>query len=91
MSKKFSVCPICKKKFIKKKTNQRLCSTKCYRIHYKTSRKESEYPFFICPDCNTKTSLDFLPNRKRLMWSEFMCPKCGFLANTSEERELHPS
>ena len=85
MSSAERICPICKIKFKPTTKRQKFCSVICYRIHYKTASKTTKFPIFICSQCGHKEMLNFMPNRKRIEWENYKCPKCDYRPCISED------
>ena len=70
--------PKCGKEFIPLKDNHLYCCRFCFFEEYKRKQKVQRFPSFICPVCNTVSTLDFHPKRSRLQWFEYECPRCGY-------------
>jgi hypothetical protein len=77
MLKKYKMCIICNKKFIKKYKNQKCCSERCSKINKETYHKihhPTHYKF--CKVCNTK----YVPNSNNQVYCNKKCYKKAMLA-----------
>jgi DNA-directed RNA polymerase subunit RPC12/RpoP len=72
----FKKCLSCGKPFIPKHARHCFCSRRCFWDNQKALNKA--LPQFICPDCKTKTDLDFSPKKNKEKWHKFICPVCGY-------------
>lgn len=72
------ICPVCGKPFSPKTYRHIFCHRRCFKLDYRKRMKEEHFPVFNCPNCGTKTELDFSPQKNESIWEKYKCPICGY-------------
>lgn len=74
-------CKNCQKIFTPKCAKNVFCCRKCFKqdFHKRVKKNDNKFPAFICPNCKTRTILDFDPTQKGSKWLKFTCPNCNVL------------
>ena len=82
------ICPVCGNPFEQRNKNHVFCNRRCFKIEYRKRINQESFPEFICPQCKTKTELDFHPMDSETAWVDFQCPICGYTPMNDSDVKL---